>query len=827
VTASAPGHRPDAATSTPDFPADELLTPERARELGHELGLRGDEYDRIEATLGRIPTVSELGMYSVMWSEHCSYKSSKIHLRTLPTDGPHVLVGPGENAGVVDVGDGLAVTFKIESHNHPSYVEPYQGAATGVGGILRDIFTMGARPIAIMDPLRFGDPGGWTDGAGRTREPDLFQRHLVDGVVRGVGGYGNCVGVPNIGGETVFDDAYAGNPLVNVLAIGVLHRDKLQLARAEAPGHLAVLLGSATGRDGIGGASVLASQEFDEGLEAKRPNVQVGDPFAEKQLIECCLELYERDLISGIQDMGAAGIACSTSELASAASMGMVVDLDAVHLREPSMASWEILCSESQERMLALVDPDLVDEVVAIAERWGVPASVIGHVEEGANLRLSRGGRIVGDLPARSLADEGPVYDRPRARPDRQDAYAAVDAESVDLEAMADGDLDTFVLGFLRSPNVASKRWVFEQYDQHVRSGTVLGPGMGGAGVVRLPDSRKAVACATDGNGRWCELDPREGTRRVVAEAFRNVACVGARPLGTTNCLNFGNPERPEIMWQLAESIAGMGEACEALGVPVTGGNVSLYNESRARSGDESRARSGDESRTRSGDESRTRSGDESRARSGDESRARSGDESKSSAIHPSPVVGILGLLEDAEDALDQGFEDTGDVVFLLGAPTEAGLAGSELQRYLDLPLGGVLAPVDLELEAAIGEVLHVAARERLLHSAHDVSAGGLLVTLVESCLAGDIGVEVSLPQDLPAAQQLFSESPGRVVVSVPSTNVRAFAQLCADAELPLTDIGTVGGERLSIRGRVDLSLEAVTEAFVAGLPAALGHATG
>jgi phosphoribosylformylglycinamidine synthase subunit PurL len=785
VTESVPG-RPDAA-STPSFPAEETLTPERARELGHELGLRGDEYDRIEATLGRVPTVSELGMYSVMWSEHCSYKSSKIHLRTLPTDGPHVLVGPGENAGVVDVGDGLAVTFKIESHNHPSYVEPYQGAATGVGGILRDIFTMGARPIAIMDPLRFGDPGGWTDGSGRVHEPDPFQRHLVDGVVRGVGGYGNCVGVPNIGGETVFDDAYAGNPLVNVLAIGVLHRDQLQLARAEAPGHLAVLLGSATGRDGIGGASVLASQEFDEGLEAKRPNVQVGDPFAEKQLIECCLELYDRDLISGIQDMGAAGIACSTSELASAASMGMVVDLDAVHLREPSMASWEILCSESQERMLALVDPDLVDEVLAIAARWGVPASVIGHVEEGTNLRLSRGGEIVGDLPARSLADEGPVYDRPRTRPDWLDAYAAVDAESVDLDAVADGDLDGFVLGFLRSPNVTSKRWVFEQYDQHVRSGTVLGPGMGDAGVVRLPDSRKAVACATDGNGRWCELDPREGTRRVVAEAFRNVACVGARPLGTTNCLNFGNPERPEIMWQLAESIAGMGEACEALGVPVTGGNVSLYNESRARAGDGS----------------------------------------KGSAIHPSPVVGILGLLEDAEDAVDQGFEDTGDVVFLLGAPTGAGLAGSELQRYLDLPLGGVLAPVDLDLEAAIGEVLHVAARERLLHSAHDVSAGGLVVTLVESCLAGDVGVDVSLPPDLPAAQQLFSESPGRVVVSVPSRHVRAFAQLCADAEVPLTDIGTVGGERLTIRGLVDLPLEVVTAAFVAGLPAALGEATG
>jgi phosphoribosylformylglycinamidine synthase subunit PurL len=798
VTESAPGHRPDAATSTstadaaaatsaatasdaptatPTFPPDETLTEERARELGHELGLRGDEYDRIEATLGRVPTVSELGMYSVMWSEHCSYKSSKLHLKTLPTSGPHVLVGPGENAGVVDVGDGLAVTFKIESHNHPSFVEPYQGAATGVGGILRDIFTMGARPIAIMDPLRFGDPGGWTDGAGRRREPDVFQRHLVDGVVRGVGGYGNCVGVPNIGGETVFDPVYAGNPLVNVLAIGVLERDQLQLARAEAPGHLAVLLGSATGRDGIGGASVLASQTFDEGLEAKRPNVQVGDPFAEKLLIECCLELYDRDLISGIQDMGAAGIACSTSELASAASMGMRVDLDLVHLREPSMASWEILCSESQERMLALVDPDLVDEVLAIAARWGVPASVIGNVEVGDDLVLTRRGEVVADLPARSLADEGPVYDRPRTRPAWLDAYAAVDAESVDLDVVAGGDLDAFVLGYLAAPNVASTRWVTEQYDQHVRSGTVLGPGMGDAGVVRLPGSRKAVACATDGNGRWCELDPREGTRRVVAEAFRNVACVGARPLGTTNCLNFGNPERPEIMWQLAESIAGMGEACETLGIPVTGGNVSLYNETRLPGG---------------------------------------------GAIHPTPVVGVLGVLEDAEDTIDMGFEDSGDVVFLLGAPTVAGLAGSELQRYLDLPLGGVLAPVDLDLEAAIGEVLHVAAHERLLHSAHDVSDGGLIVTLVESCLAGDVGVEVSLPKDLPTAQALFSESPGRVVVSVASTNVRDFAQLCADAEVPLLDVGTVGGRRLVVRGLVDLALDDVEAAFEGGLPAVL-----
>ncbi|MFA9432648.1 phosphoribosylformylglycinamidine synthase subunit PurL [Egicoccus sp. AB-alg2] len=751
---------------TRTFPADETLTPERARELGHELGLRGDEYDRIVETLGRTPTVSELGMYSVMWSEHCSYKSSKIHLRTLPTDGPHVLVGPGENAGVVDVGDGLAVTFKIESHNHPSYVEPYQGAATGVGGILRDIFTMGARPIAVMDPLRFGDPGGWTDGAGRTRPTDLFQRHLVDGVVRGVGGYGNCVGVPNIGGETVFDDTYAGNPLVNVLAIGVLRRDRLQLARAEQAGDVAVLLGSATGRDGIGGASVLASQEFDDALDDKRPNVQVGDPFAEKLLIECCLELYERDLISGIQDMGAAGIACSTAELASKASMGMDVDLDAVHLREPSMASWEILCSESQERMLALVSPPLVDEVLAIAAKWGVPASVIGEVVQGDALVLQRGGEVVADLPARSLADEGPTYDRPRARPDWLDDYAAVDAESVALPE----DLSAFALAFLRSPNVASKRWIFEQYDQHVLSGTVFGPGMADAGVVRLPDSRKAVACATDGNGRWCELDPREGTRRVVAEAFRNVACTGARPLGTTNCLNLGNPERPEIMWQLAESIAGMGEACEALGIPVTGGNVSLYNETRGR------------------------------------------------AIHPTPVVGVLGVLEDAEDAVGLAFEDEGDVVFLLGGPTEPGLAGSELQRFLDLPLGGRLAPVDLDREAAIGEVLQVAARERLLQTAHDVSAGGLLVTLAESCVAGAVGVEVAVDPDLDPAQALFSESPGRVVVTVTSRNVRAFAQLCADAEVPLTDIGTVGGDALVVRGLVDVTLDDLEAAHLHGL---------
>jgi phosphoribosylformylglycinamidine synthase subunit PurL len=764
--------------ATETFPADETLTRERARELGYELGLRGDEYDRVEETLGRIPTVSELGMYSVMWSEHASYKSSKVHLRGLPTTGPQVLVGPGENAGVVDVGDGLAVSFKIESHNHPSFVEPYQGAATGVGGILRDIFTMGARPIAIMDPLRFGDPGGWTDGAGRTREPDLLQRHLVDGVVRGVGGYGNCVGVPNIGGETVFDDSYADNPLVNVLAVGVLRRDRLQLARAESPGDKAVLLGSATGRDGIGGASVLASQEFDEGLDAKRPNVQVGDPFAEKLLIECCLELYERDLISGIQDMGAAGIACSTAELASAASMGMDVDLDKVHLREPSMESWEILCSESQERMLALVSPEHLDEVLAVAEHYGVPASVIGEVVEGDDLVLRRRGEVVARTPARSLADEGPVYDRPYARPDWLDDLQAVDAESLVVPGLdgSGGDFEEFVLRYLASPNVASKAWVIDQYDQLVLGGTVLGPGMAGAGVVRLPGSRKGVACATDGNGRWCLLDPREGTKRVIAEAFRNVACTGARPLATTNCLNFGDPEREDVMWQLAESVAGMGEACAALGIPVTGGNVSLYNQTRGR------------------------------------------------PIHPSPVVGVLGLLEDAEDAVGAAFEDEGDLVFLVGADTAPGLSGSELQRFLGRPAEGRLAPVDLDLEGALGEVLAVAVREGWLSSAHDVSGGGLLVTLVESCVLGAVGLEVSLPEGVAEVQALFSESPGRVVVTLPSRHVRSFAQLCADAEVPLRDIGTVGGERLVVRDLLDLPLGEVEAAFDGGLPRTLGE---
>ncbi|HKJ55262.1 MAG TPA: phosphoribosylformylglycinamidine synthase subunit PurL [Nitriliruptoraceae bacterium] len=764
---------------TASFPPDETLTDTRARELGHELGLRGDEYDDIVATLGRVPTVSELGMYSVMWSEHCSYKSSKVHLATIDSTGPDILAGPGENAGVVDVGDGIAVAFKIESHNHPSFVEPYQGAATGVGGILRDIFTMGARPIAVMDALRFGDPT--VDGIGpRSR---AFQQHIVDGVVRGVGGYGNCVGVPNIGGETVFDDRYATNPLVNVLAIGVMPVDRLQLAAAERVDDVAILLGSATGRDGIGGASVLASQEFDEGLEAKRPNVQVGDPFREKSLIECCLDLYDRDLIAGIQDMGAAGIACSTSELASAASLGMDVDLDQVHLREPSMESWEILCSESQERMLALAHPDDVDEVVAIAEKWEVPAAVVGTVVAGDRLRLWRHGDMVADVPARSLADEGPTYDRPQRRPGWQDGYATVIAEDLPIPGIADdGDLESFVLGLLAAPELGSARWLTQQYDSFVRAGTVLGPGEGDAGVVRLPGSSRGIACAVDGNGRWCELDPAEGTRRVVAEAFRNVACVGARPIASTNCLNFGNPERPEIMWQLATAIRAMGEATRVLGIPVTGGNVSLYNESRMDDGADP----------------------------------------ASTHIWPTPVMGVLGVLDDAAMAVGSSFQDEGDIVFLLGDETRPGLAGSVVQQYLDLPLGGVLAPVDLALEARLALVLAEAARNGYLNSAHDISSGGLVANLAESATTGDIGVQIVPTERVHPSQLLFSESPSRVLVTVPSHHVRAMARLCVDADVALSDVGTVGGDRISIEGVLDLGLEDVRTAHMSAVPRAV-----
>jgi phosphoribosylformylglycinamidine synthase len=734
------------------------------RQLAKELGLTDDEFDRIVETLGREPSTAELGTYSVMWSEHCSYKSSKIYLRKLPTEGPEILVGPGENAGVVDVGDGLAVTFKIESHNHPSFVEPFQGAATGVGGIIRDILTMGARPIALMDPLRFGGISPGDAGAQRTRS-------IVDGVVRGIGHYGNSIGVATVGGETVFDPAYAGNPLVNVFCVGVLPADRIQLARAESPGDIAVLIGQRTGRDGIGGASVLASAEFDEGGldDAKRPNVQVGDPFAGKLLIESCLQLYDEGLLAGIQDMGAAGIACSTAEMASAAGLGMRVDLDKVPLREASMDAWEILCSESQERMLALVSPPQLDRVLQICARWGVQATAIGEVIEGDRLIFTRHGEVVHDAPAASLADEGPVYERPVEDWVHPDADIDVDSEA------PPADLHAAAMDVLSSPNVASSRFVWQQYDSIVGSGTFQGPGSDAA-VIRLPDAgTRGIAFATDGNGRWCALDPFEGAKLVVAEAARNVACTGARPVAATNCLNFGSPERPEIMGQFRDVIAGMAAACEALHTPITGGNVSFYNQT--------------------------------------------GD----TAIHPTPVMGILGVLDDVTAAAGVAFRQPGDAIYLLGSPTRNGLGGSEYLWRITGRVAGRPPAVDLQQEAALHALLQELYAARMLGSAHDVSGGGLLVALAESCLAGNVGADVT-PEDIAAHQWLFSESPTRVVVSVASADEARLQGLCERAGSACVRLGVVTDQpRLAVAGVLTLDLNEVRAVHEGALTDALG----
>jgi phosphoribosylformylglycinamidine synthase subunit PurL len=737
-------------------------------ELAAELGLTPEEYERIVETLGREPSTAELGVYSVMWSEHCSYKSSKVHLRNLPTEGLHVLVGPGENAGVVDVGGGVAVTFKIESHNHPSFVEPFQGATTGVGGIIRDILTMGARPIAILDPLRFGDPSS------------AKTRWIVDGVVRGIGHYGNCLGVATVGGEVSFDACYEGNPLVNALAVGVLPADRIQLARAEAVGDIAVLIGQRTGRDGIGGASVLASAEFDEdGVDdAKRPNVQVGDPFAGKLLIESCLELYASGLLSGIQDMGAAGIACSTAEMASAAGMGMRVDLDKVPLREPSMEAWEILCSESQERMLALVSPDRLDDVLAICRKWGVDGTPIGEVIEGDRLLFMHRGELVHDAPAKSIADEGPVYNRPII----DWVHPAADEDADAVTSWSAEALHAAVLDLLASPNIADPRWIFEQYDSIVQSGTVAGPGADAA-VIRLPrpdgepdpDGRRGIAIATDGNGRWCALDPAEGARLVVAEAARNVACVGATPIAATNCLNFGSPERPEIMGQFRDTIAGMREACLALGTPITGGNVSFYNQT--------------------------------------------GD----IAVHPTPIVGVLGVVDDVTRTVGNAFVAEHDAILMIGAATRPGLGGSELQWRREGRIAGRPPRIDLEEESRLQALLVEAADRGLLRSAHDISTGGLITTVVESCLRGDLGAELVAEDDVEALQWLFSESPSRVVVS--AVDAESLLALCAERGVPARELGAVVAQRrIDVGGLFTLDLDEAARAVSTGLPAALGE---
>jgi phosphoribosylformylglycinamidine synthase len=763
-----------------------------------QLGMTDDELAAVVAELGREPTDLELAMYSVMWSEHCSYKSSRPYLPRFPTEAPWVLVGPGEGAGVVDIGDGIAIAIRIESHNHPSAVEPYQGAATGVGGIIRDIFSMGARPIALMDPLRFGSLA------------DARTRYLFEGVVSGISGYGNAVGVPTIGGEVVFDDCYRDNPLVNVLCLGVLPHERLVLARADGPGNLAVLLGSSTGRDGIGGASVLASAGFEAGSEQKRPSVQVGDPYEEKRLIEACLELIDRKLAVGVQDLGAAGLSCAASETAAKAGMGMDLDAARIARREPGMNTVELLTSESQERMLAIVTPENLDAVLELAQRWEVRSEVVGRVTDSGRFRVFNGvfdawgvpgeapkpppgdepipvssDRLPeADVPAGSLGD-GPVYHRPRSVPADFEARRADDPAPRLREQFGAGtDLSAELLALLATPTIAEKRWVWSQYDHQLFLNTVVAPGADAA-VLRVKGTTKALALATDGKARFCRLDPRTGGRLVVIEAARNVACAGGSPLALVNCLNFGNPEHPEVMWSFAEVVEGISEACEALGLPVVGGNVSFYNESRG------------------------------------------------ADIDPTPVVAVIGLVDDLRTRPPTPRLTTGDHIVVLGA-TRAELGGSEWATVLHGHEHGRAPIADLDGARALHALLVDLVRGGRLGGVHDCADGGLAVALAEMAFGSDVGFSVDLgrvPVEPDAAGALtpaeicFSESTSRVVLAISRADLDAVLGAAAVAGVPAADIGEAGGDRLLAPGAFDVALDAAHHAWSNGIPAALGIA--
>ncbi len=750
---------------TVDTVAHAAATPDVVQPFA-ELGLKPDEYERIRAILGRRPTSSELAMYSVMWSEHCSYKSSKVHLRQFGEKAPKtdaLLVGIGENAGVVDIGQGWAVTFKVESHNHPSYVEPYQGAATGVGGIVRDILTMGARPVAVMDPLRFGPADA----------PDT--RRVLPGVVAGIGGYGNCLGLPNIGGEVVFDETYLGNPLVNALCVGTLRHGDIKLARASGPGNLVVLFGAKTGGDGIGGVSVLASETFDADGPAKRPSVQVGDPFTEKVLIECCLEIFAEDLVVGIQDLGGAGLSCATSELASAGSGGMHVVLDRVPLRDPTLSPEEILMSESQERMCAVVEPAKAARFLEICERWDVTATVVGEVTDTGRLVVEWHGEVVVDVPPRTVAHEGPVYHRPFARPGGQDDLQA-DAPTADRlpRPSTPDELRATLLRMVAAPNLAAKTWVTSQYDRYVRGNTVLAQPED-AGMVRVDEETGlGVALATDGNGRHCRLDPYAGAQLALAEAYRNVAASGARPLAVTNCLNFGSPEDPAVMWQFAEATRGLADACLELGVPVTGGNVSFYNQTGE------------------------------------------------VAILPTPVVGVLGVIDDVDRRTPMGFGPEGETVLLVGE-TRDELGGSEWAHVVHGHLGGLPPVVDLRRERQLAEILVAGSRDGMLTAAHDVSDGGLAQALVEMCLRSGRGARVFLPDGVDPFVALFSESAGRAVVAVPRSEELRFTDMCVARHVPVVRIGVVDGDALDVQEQFSVTVEELRAASEATLPALFG----
>jgi phosphoribosylformylglycinamidine synthase II len=733
---------PSPATMTPALLKQHSITP--------------DEYTRIEAALGRTPSLTELGIFSVMWSEHCSYKSSRVHLKRLPTKSALVVQGPGENAGIIDVGDGWACAFKIESHNHPSYIEPYQGAATGVGGILRDIFTMNARPLAVMDSLRFGPL------TAEEKDVELRRRNhaIVNGIVAGVAGYGNCFGVPNLGGETRFESCYSGNPLLNAFALGLVRRDEIFYAKATGVGNPVIYVGAKTGRDGIHGAT-MASEEFTEGSEQKRPNVQMGDPFMEKLLLEACIEAMATGAVLGIQDMGAAGLTCSTCEMGARGDLGLTVELDLVPQRETRMSSYEIMLSESQERMLLVADKPRAQEVLDVFAKWGLDASIVGTVTEKPNMVITQHGELVADIPNRSLTDDAPLYHRPVGvwkAPVPMEAPAGLVEEFQNPRDLA-ADLKTL----LASANICSKRWVFEQYDSMVQTNTVQGPG-GEAGVMRIKGTQRGLAMALAGNGRWTYLDPKLGAMHAVAEAARKVACSGATPVAATNCLNFGNPEKPEIMAQLSNAIDGIAEACIALGTPVTGGNVSLYNETRGE------------------------------------------------GIYPTPVLGIVGIIDDVTKAVPSAFQEVGLKVLLLQSTTET--QGSERREFgssdyaksVHSELWGTPPWIDIKSEAALHKALKKLADRGLIRSAKDVSDGGLAVALAESCFRHDVGVHVNLGNlgNETALYALFAENTSEVIVTCLQEDYGEVCVLLDENGYQALDLGETIASRVEIFSEED-----------------------
>ncbi len=737
------------------------LTPAIIREHG----LTPDEFEKIKQLLGgREPTLTELGIFSVMWSEHCSYKSSRVHLRRLPTRSRLVVQGPGENAGIVDIGDGWACAFKIESHNHPSFIEPFQGAATGVGGILRDIFTMGARPVAVMDSLRFG-PISSNVGAGVPPVQEIGKNHSVlEGVVSGIASYGNCFGVPNLGGETRFEPSYSGNPLVNAFALGLVRRDQIFYAKAAGEGNPVIYVGSKTGRDGIHGAT-MASEEFSEGSEAKRPNVQVGDPFLEKLLLEACLEAMQTGAIVGIQDMGAAGLTCSTCEMGARGHVGTEIELDLVPQRETRMTPYEIMLSESQERMLLVAQKGREQEVFRVFEKWGLDAVEVGRVTTDGKMRVLHHGVVVAEIPNPALTDDAPIYKRPLER-----WQPPIGREMPGYVKLAEAsDFRSNLKRLLATPNICGKRWIWQQYDSMVQTNTVEGPGAGDAGVIRIKGSQRGLAMALDGNGRWCYLDPRLGAMHAVAEAARNVACTGATPIGATNCLNFGNPEKPHIMWQFSQVIDGITKACEELEIPITGGNVSFYNETLGE------------------------------------------------GIYPTPVLGIVGLLEDVHKVVRPDFRESGRAIVLLRAtePGDAIDAESEFgsSEYAKEILGAVWGyPPQLELgkEVALQRALTEMAQIEILDSAHDCSDGGIAVTLAESGFAKGIGMSVDLTSHgLPPEFALFGEDASRVVISCDHDKLGAIQQIAVKYGIATEVIGETAPERMEIRldGQVVVSV--------------------